>query len=251
MAAKTSWHRYTTKSRHCHPACAETVTIAAAVTNSFPLSFRAQTNDQENQRNWRHKQHGYFDQNVRQNIGAKSALYGEHCWAPCFQTIFCLRKPTKTRTHSVTTSDSWCIATFARSHKALCAGRLPVFGICCFVCIILPVSEFVVKDSHSGVARILLRAGGGVAQGFRSSWWHSHPEVKAIWRVRSAKTTNTTKVFCNSLPHSNSNQCFNMRDRPIRGTNKKRLQNFACIKLQGSTRSSAPCLAMPLDSYYE
>ena len=67
--------------------------------------------------------------------------------------------------------------------------------------------------------------------------------------VRSAKT-NTTKVFCNSLPHSNSNQCFNMRARTI-STNKKRLQNFACIKLQGSTCSSAPCLAMPLDSYYE
>jgi len=192
MAAKTSWHRYTTKSRHCHPARAETVTIAAALTNSFPLSFRAQTNDRENQRNWRHKQHGYFDQNVRQNIGAKSA-YSEHCWAPCFQTIFCLRKPTKTRTHSVTTNDSWCIATFARSHEALRAGRLPVFGICCFVCIILPVSEFVVKDSHSGVARILLRAGGRGA---------GVPKVRGDkvtqkWKtsgVRSAKT-NTTKVF--------------------------------------------------------
>jgi len=33
--------------------------------------------------------------------------------------------------------------------------------------------------------------------------------------------------------HSNSNQCFNVRDRPI-STNKKRLQNFACIKLQGA-----------------
>ena len=31
----------------------------------------------------------------------------------------------------------------------------------------------------SGVVRILLQ-GGGVAHGFGSSWWQSHPEVKAI-----------------------------------------------------------------------
>jgi len=48
-----------------------------------------------------------------------------------------------------------------------------------------------------------------------------------------------TKVFFATACHSNSNQCFNMRDRPI-STNKKRLQNFACIKLQ------CPCLATPL-----
>ena len=38
-----------------------------------------------------------------------------------------------------------------------------------------------------------------------------------------------------------------MRDGPI-STNKKRLQNFACIKLQGGggTCPSAPCLATPL-----
>ena len=74
------------------------------------------------------------------------------------------------------------------------------------------------------------RGDGRVAHGFRSSWWQSHPEVKAIWRVRSAKT-NMTKVFFATACHSNSNQCFNMRDRPI-STNNKRLQNFACIKLQ-------------------
>ena len=89
------------------------------------------------------------------------------------------------------------------------------------------------------------RGDGRVAHGFRSSWWQSHPEVKAIWRVRSAKT-NMTKVFFATACHSNSNQCFNMRDRPI-STNNKRLQNFACIKLQrgGGTWPSAPCLATP------
>jgi len=51
-----------------------------------------------------------------------------------------------------------------------------------------------------------------------------------------------TKLFCNSLPHSNSNQCFNVRDRPI-STNKKTAAKFCVHQTAGGT---FPCLVTPL-----
>ena len=58
-----------------------------------------------------------------------------------------------------------------------------------------------------------------VTHGFRSSWWQSHPEVKAIWRY-VCKNEYGWSCFSTDC-HSNCNQFFKMRDRPI-STNKNR-----------------------------
>jgi len=52
------------------------------------------------------------------------------------------------------------------------------------VVIVVVAGKAVVQQDGSGVATIFLQRGGGhgrMAHGFRSSWWWSHPEVKAIW----------------------------------------------------------------------
>ena len=85
------------------------------------------------------------------------------------------------------------------------------FGICkgCLTTQYTNRTKTIVVEA-SGVARILLQGA----------------------RVPKLVVTKLVIKFFATACHSNSNQCFNMRDRPI-NTNKKRLQNFACIKLQG------------------
>jgi len=125
--------------------------------------------------------------------------------------------------------------------RAACCKRVPMYTECRPIATrVLPLHRY----ASSGVARILLQ--GARARGARvpkfvaltkSSRSESYLALglqKRIW----------LKFFATAC-HSNSNQCFNMRDKPI-STNKKRLQNFACIKLQGGTCPSAPCLATPL-----
>ena len=86
------------------------------------------------------------------------------------------------------------------------------FGICkgCLTTQYTNRTKTIVVEA-SGVARILLQGA----------------------RVPKFVVTKLVIKFFATACHSNSNQCFNMRDRPI-STNKKRLQNFACIKLQGA-----------------
>jgi len=86
--------------------------------------------------------------------------------------------------------------------------------------------------SPRGVARILLQWGEARACGarvlFRSSWWQSHPHES----TPSAKT-NMAKVFFATACHSRSNQCINMRNRPIVLTKLAQLSHRRETALQG------------------
>jgi len=96
----------------------------------------------------------------------------------------------------------------------------------------------------SGVARILLQ--GARARGSRVPKFAVTKSSKSESHigVRSAKT-NMVKVFFATAWHSNSNQCFNMRDKPI-STKKNRPYWNRPSHTPGGTCPSAPCLKTPL-----